>query len=191
MMNARNLVKQGSSLWQGIMKAWHTMQSRLEQQDPTCWAEIIRQPLFGNRFLTNTIGIQWGTDARSTMLRWMEKGMRSLGDMANLEGHGWLPFEQNPKLRPNSFTRAIYNRILQSIPWDNNPPNFISPGQWVAPKEADGSIHRVLHITCVEPLEATLYLKDATEMLTPAPQQHLCFCEELGEVRVVCCLGEK
>ena len=45
MMNARNLVKQRSPLWQGIMKAWQTIQSGLEQQDPTCWAEIIRQPI--------------------------------------------------------------------------------------------------------------------------------------------------
>ena len=191
MMNARNLVKQGYSLWQGIMKAWHTMQSGLEQQDPTCWAEIIRQPLFGNRFLTSITGIQWGTDSRSTMLRWMERGMRALRDMANTEGIGWLPFEQNPKLHHNRITGAIYNKILQSLPWENIPPNNITPGQWVAPKEADGSISRVLHITSSEPLEATLFLKDATERLTPAAQQHLCLGEELGEVRVVSCLGEK
>ena len=190
-MNARNLVKQGSSLWQGIMKAWHTMQSGIKQQDPTCWAEIVRQPLFGNIFLTNTVGIQWGTDARSSMLRWMEKGLRSLKDIANTEGPGWLPFEQNQRLRPNSLTRAIYNRILQSILWDNIPPNSISPGQWVAPKEADGSIRRILHITNIDPLEATLYLKDKTERLTPVAQQHLCFGEELGEVRVVRCIGDK
>lgn len=137
------------------------------------------------------VGIQWGTDARSTMLRWMERGMQSLSDMANPEGGGWLPFEQNPKLHQNRITGAIYNRILQSIPWDNTPPTSITPGQWIAPKEADGTIHRVLHITRGEPLEATLYHKDSTERLTPAAQQHICFGEELGEVRVVSCLGDK
>ena len=124
--------------------------------------------MFGNRFLTNEVGIQWGTDARSTMLRWMERGMRSLMDMATPDGSGWMPFTHNPKLHHNRITCALYNKILQSIPWVNIPPNKITPGQWVAPKEADGSIHRVLHITNKNPLEATLYHKDATERLQPA-----------------------
>ena len=190
-MNARNLVKQGSSLWQGIMKAWHMIQSGVEQHDPTYWAEIICQPLFGNMYLINNLGIQWGTDARSTMLRWMERGMQCLNDMATPDGRGWLPFAQNPKLHQNRITGAIYNKILRSIPWENNPPNNITLGQWVAPKERDGSIQRVLHIICGDPLAATLYLKDATERLKPAAQQDLCFGEELGEVRVICCIGDK
>ena len=28
---------------------------------PASWSEIARQPLFKNRFLTNSQGIQWGT----------------------------------------------------------------------------------------------------------------------------------
>ena len=32
-MNSRSLVKEGSTIWQGIMKAWATLQSGLEQQD--------------------------------------------------------------------------------------------------------------------------------------------------------------
>ena len=34
-MNSRPLVKQGSTMWQGIMKAWSTIQAGIEQQDPT------------------------------------------------------------------------------------------------------------------------------------------------------------
>jgi hypothetical protein len=38
-MNWRSLVKQGSTMWQGVMKAWATLQSGLEQQDPVSWAK--------------------------------------------------------------------------------------------------------------------------------------------------------
>ena len=34
-MNARKLTKQGSTMWQGVVKTWHTIQAGLEQQDPT------------------------------------------------------------------------------------------------------------------------------------------------------------
>ena len=66
-MNARTLVKQGSTMWQGVMKAWSTIQSGLEQQNPSSWAKIMRQPLYGNRMLTNELGLQWGTESNTTM----------------------------------------------------------------------------------------------------------------------------
>ena len=66
-MNSRILVKQGSTMWQGVMKVWHTLQSGLEQHDPTSLDEILRQPLFGNRMLTNEKGQQWGTEPNTTM----------------------------------------------------------------------------------------------------------------------------
>ena len=56
-MNAAHLVQQGSPMWQGVMRAWSSMQAGLEQQDPQSWSEILRQPLFGNRFLTNEMGV--------------------------------------------------------------------------------------------------------------------------------------
>ena len=49
MMNNHHPAKQGSSMWQGVMKAWNSIQSGLEQQPPESWAETMRQPLFGNR----------------------------------------------------------------------------------------------------------------------------------------------
>ena len=70
-MNARNIAKQGSTMWQGVMRAWQTIQAGVEQMDPQTWTEITRQPLFGNRLLTNEVGIQWGTEPRSNLIRWM------------------------------------------------------------------------------------------------------------------------
>ena len=97
-MNAPNLAKQGSPMWQGVMKAWHTIQSGIEQQDPSSWAEIARQPLFGNRFLTDTSGIQWGTRPRSNMRWWAENGVRNLKDLARPNGEGWQTFAELKRL---------------------------------------------------------------------------------------------
>jgi hypothetical protein len=97
-MNARTLVKQGSTMWQGVMKAWHTIQFGLEQQDPHTWAKIIRQPIMGNMLLTNKVGFQWGTEPKTNMKLWLEKHIRSLKDIANEDGTAWRPFAEQPKL---------------------------------------------------------------------------------------------
>lgn len=103
-MNSPALVKQGSAMWQGVMKAWGTIQSGLEQQDPTNWSEIIRQPLFGNRFLTNDLGVQWGTDPKTNIRTWVEKGFKSLKDIATEDGYGWKSYPE--LLRFRNSTRA-------------------------------------------------------------------------------------
>lgn len=60
-------------MWQGVMKAWNSLQSGLVQHDPSSWDEIIRQPLFGNRLLMNEMGIQWGTEQKTNLKLWLEK----------------------------------------------------------------------------------------------------------------------
>lgn len=173
------------------MKAWHTIQSGLEQQDPSSWAEIARQPIFGNRFLTNEIGSQWGTEPKSSMIMWMEKGVKSLTDIARADGRGWLTFAQHPRFRSNRITSALYSRMLNSIPWahQSHPPLII--GQWVAAKEEEGVIHRIFHISRLEPLEATVYYRDTTERLHLSERHFLLPTVQLREVRVVCCGGPK
>ena len=92
-MNSKNVVRQGSSLWQGI-NAWSSIQSGIEQQDPTSWDEISRQPLCGNRFLTNDMGIQWGTELKSDFKFWLEKGVRTIKDIAREYGTGWRTYAE-------------------------------------------------------------------------------------------------
>jgi hypothetical protein len=57
-MNSARIVQQGSTMWHGVMKAWSTIQSGMEQQDPSTWSEIMRQPIYGNRFLTSNRGVK-------------------------------------------------------------------------------------------------------------------------------------
>ena len=103
-MNSAHLVIQGSTMWQGVMRAWSTIQSGLEQQDPQSWSEIARQPLFGNKFLTNERGVQWGTEFRSNMRWWSEKKFSTLQDIAKIDGGGWKSFAELCRL---STTREI------------------------------------------------------------------------------------
>ena len=91
-MNNRQIVRQSSTMWQGIMRAWNSIQSGLEQQAPTTWTEIMRQPLYGNRLLANELGIQWGTDPRSNMIWWPKKGLRKIQDITKRDGRDGRSF---------------------------------------------------------------------------------------------------
>ena len=190
-MNDRTLVRQGSTMWQGVMKAWSTIQSGLEQQDPTSWAEIMRQPLFGNRLLTNEQGVQWGTESNTTMSWWPGRNLRSLQNIIRPDGEGWKFFEEQWTLRRTRVTPILYARVRNSIPWDASPEPSPALGQWVAPKEVNGDIKRVFQVTNADPLQATLYHKDQSEKLCCVEQQHLLEAMHVQEVRVVQCREQK
>ncbi len=59
-MTSCHLRMDGSHLWQGILKAWTSLNLCREQLPPTIWESIGKQPLYGNCFLTNHEAI-WGT----------------------------------------------------------------------------------------------------------------------------------
>ena len=125
------------------------------------------------------------------MVRWMEKGICALKDIAQPDGRGWLTFAQHPKLWNNRITMALYNRFLASLPWEHSPTPDHTIGQWVAPKEEDGSISRVFHITGLQPTKATAYQKYITERLQLLEHNLPCPTELMGEVRVICSAGPR
>ena len=189
-MNDRQIAKQGSVMWQGIMRAWNSIQSGIEQQDPTTWAEIMRQPLYGNKLLTNELGIQWGTEPRSNMIWWPGKGLRTLKDIANREGRGWKAFQDLQGFRRTRVAPNLYNRLINNIPWEATPRPPITIGQWLAEIEGDGNIHQVYHIIQTHPVEAVLYRKENSEQLTKVDTQHQ-IPEWAREVRIVRTMGPK
>lgn len=154
-MNSSNIVKQGSTMWQGV----------LEQQDPTSWSEIMRQPLYDNRFLTSMDSTQWGTTPRSDMLWWAKKEYHALKDITRPGGRGWCTFPELQRLRGARIAPQLYAQVISSIPWDTTPEPQTATGQWVAAKEQDGSIQKVYYVTKSDPLEATLYQKEGTKLL--------------------------
>ena len=187
-MNNHPIVKQGSPMWQGIMRAWNSIQSGMEQQDPTTWTEIMRQPLYGNRLLTNELGIQWGTEPRSNMLWWPGKGLRAIKDIIKREGQGWKDFQELPGLRRTRVAPPLYNRLVRSIPWEATPRPPHSAGMWLAEIEGDGNIHHVYHLHRTDPMEATFYRKENSERLIHVGTQHQ-IPEWAREVRVIRTIG--
>ena len=190
-MNSRPLVRQGYAMWQGVMKSWSTLQSGLEQQDPTSWSEIVRQPLFGNRMLTNEVGVQWGTNPNTTMGWWPRRNLRSLQDIIRPDGHGWKVFEEQWAFRRIPATANLYARLRASIPWEANPAPEPTIGQWLAPKDEDGSISRIFQVTNTSPLQMTLYRKDWTEQLHEVGHNCCPTGESIQEVRVIQCGGSR
>jgi hypothetical protein len=176
-MNSRNLVKKGSTMWQGVMKAWSSIQSSIEQQDPTNWDEVSRQPLFGNRFITSDTGIQWGMEQKSNFKFWAEKGIRIIKNLIREDGNGWRTFAEQKVLHRSRVTPVMYGRVINSIPWPpvSTIPNMV--GLWIAAKDEGGLINRVYHITKAEPTEATVYKVLPTEQLQPSETQHRTLCQ--------------
>ena len=164
-MNSPALVKQGSAIWQGVMKAWGTIQSGLEQQDPSNWLEIIRQPLFGNRFLTNDLGVQWGTDPKTNIRTWAEKGFKSLKDIATEDCYGWKSYPELLRFRNSTRVPQLFTQLVANIPWAPTPQPATIAGQWLASKEEDGQIQYVYHVTNPAERRAKLYRKDNTGQL--------------------------
>lgn len=190
-MNAAHLVQQGSPLWQGVMRAWSTIQSGIEQQDPQSWSEIARQPLYGNRFLTSDKGIQWGTELRTNMRWWSEKQVRTLQDIARPDWEGWRTFPELRRLKRTSVAPNLYAKVVNSIPWTAQPMPPHQPGQWIAAKEEDGSIKHVYHIQHTNPMIAQVYNRLASEQLQLIGQSQPVPIRAMREVRVLRCGGEK
>lgn len=190
MMNSRSLVKQGSTMWQKVMKTWRTLQAGIEQQDPDSWAEIMRQPLFGNRMLTNEVGQQWGTQPTTTMSWWPGRNLRSLQDVIRPDGYGWKIFEEQT-LRRTRVTPALYARMRNSILWAATPPSPPTTGQWMAPKSEEGNVSQVFHVISTDPPHVALYHKDTSERLQLVDQQLHPINNQWQEVRVIECGGPK
>ena len=189
MMNNHHPAKQGSSMWQGVMKAWNTIQSGLEQQPPTCWTEIMRQPLYGNRLLTSEEGIQWGTEARSKMRMWPDKGISALQDIVKSDGQGWKTFQDLHRIRRTRAAPQLYAKLVQSIPWEAAPPPPATVGQWVAQRE-EGGFQFAYHIQHINPTRAILYKKDPSERLSLiAPNQMP--PADAKEIRIIRTMGPK
>ena len=141
--------------------------------------------------LTNEVGIQWGTEANTTMGWWPGRNLRSLKDIIRPDGHGWKIFEEQWSFRRRLATTNLYARFRGSIPWDANPAPGPKVGQWLAPKEEDGSISKVFWVNNVAPLRTTLYHKDWTEQLHLTEQDHFPTEDIMQEVRVIQCGGAR
>lgn len=138
------------------------------------------------------MGIQWGTEVRSNMKFWIEKDIRALKDIAKANGSGWRSFAEQPSLRRSKVAPHLYTRLVNNIPWARSPPpRTYTLGQWIVPKEEDGTICTIFHIIRTEPLEAKTYYRANTECLQPLEHHNLLPAGNYGEVRIIRCGGPK
>jgi hypothetical protein len=52
LMSAQRIRPQGSTLWGALWQAWYTIRRRIGHEQPMTKEEILRQPLFGNPWIT-------------------------------------------------------------------------------------------------------------------------------------------
>ena len=173
------------------MKAWHTIQSGIEQLDPQCWVEIVRQSLFGNIYLTNKMGVQWGTEAKSNMIRWANRGIHSLKMLTREEGEGWRTFDEVPSLKRCWLAPPLHRRLVAIIPWEATQPPPHTMGQWLARKDEDVKIRTIYQLIDTNPSRANVYTRADTEQLQLRDTQHPLPEGHLHEVRTIRCGGEK
>jgi hypothetical protein len=103
----------------------------------------------------------------------MERGIKSIQDLVTTHGDRWRTFAEQPQIRRSTTAPPIYDRLIRGIPWIASPPPSPRIGQWLAPKDEEGNIVKVYHITRLEPFEATIYFKVTTKQLLLGEITHL------------------
>ena len=147
----KKLKPTGSALWRGVLHSWSTIQPGLEQIPPTSPAEVLREPLFGNRFIMSSQGLQWGTDPKTNFQRWAQKGLTTISDIWNEEAQDWLSTEEI-RLLTDSHRRTVEqqrHQIIQSIPWQPSTRYMASLTSWISEKQ-DGIFQFVYHLQYVQ-----------------------------------------
>lgn len=79
------------------------------------------------------------------------------------------------RLRMTRVAPPLYTRLVHSIPWETTPIPSPTMGQWLAPKDNDGSIRTVYHIQKLDLVE----------------QHRLLLVAQLHEVQIARCGGQK
>ena len=85
----------------------------------------------------------------------------------------------------------LYSKVVNNIPWAAVPIPTHKKGQWIAAKEINGSIQTVYHLHNVAPMEARIYTKHGSEQLHLTNQRQPVPEQQLREVRVLRCGGDK
>ena len=137
----------GSILWRGIVNNWSELQSGLEHIPPFTPPEILREPLFGNRFIVSNTGLPWGIDPGSNFHNWAKKGITTIGDFWNEDNQDWRTVEDLRRTL-NSRTRVVQRQLqllIHNIPWRPTSRHIATTQAWVSVR-VDGDIVFVYHI---------------------------------------------
>ena len=68
-------------MFMAIWAAWCKVRDGLTHALPSSWAEVLRQPLFGNRNLRDTEGNMLGTHSHTKLGLWSKRGFSHIADI--------------------------------------------------------------------------------------------------------------
>jgi hypothetical protein len=135
MFAASKLKRPPISLWKSILHSWMSVRLRLCKLEPTSYAKILRQLVFGNPFITNPEGKPLGLSGRSEGNALANVGHFRVGDFWDPEAKEW---KELSALRVSFHPVNKSNRelIITSIPWNSASANDKPrKGDWVSKKE--------------------------------------------------------
>jgi hypothetical protein len=135
MFAASKLKRPPVSLWKSILHSWMSVRPGLCKSEPTSYAEILRQPVFGNPFITNHEGKPLGFSGRSEGNVLANAGHSRVGDFWDPETKEWKELSALG-MSLHSINKSNRELIITSIPWNpastNDKPR---EGDWVSKKE--------------------------------------------------------
>jgi len=137
MFAASKLKRPPVSLWKSILHSWMCVRPGLRKSKLTSYAEIFRQPVFGNPLVTNREGKPLGFNGKSEGNALANAGHSRVGDFWDSETKKWKELSAlGVRILPiNKTNREL---IIRSIPWNpasaNDKPR---KGDWVSKKEID------------------------------------------------------
>jgi len=149
MFAATKLKRPPTSLWKSILHSWMNVRYDLRKSKPTNSAETLRQPVFGNPFITNQDGRPLGLSGKSEGNTLANAGCSRIDDFWDSEEEDWKGLSAfEVSFHPTN--RLNRNLIINSIPWDlATAKKKPMVGEWVSKKESNRTAppNWVYHIT--------------------------------------------
>lgn len=145
LMTADKILKLGSDFWMGTWRAWKLVRKGVIQSKPQHWAEIIRQPLFGNNFIRNAQGNMLGMSKNGRFRNWAKKGLSKTLDIWDPQTRAWMSRRDLNSILKTPKIAEQSREVLESIPWDlGDYSDPIQTGDWLVDVSAlppPGIIH--------------------------------------------------
>jgi hypothetical protein len=140
------------SMWKSIVGAWLKVRPGLGKAAPTCTAEILRQPIFGNPLILNQLGAPLGLSGISEGNAFARAGCTRVKDLWNQAGQEWKSLAELG-MNYHVANKKCKETFIASIPWPmSEDPTPLKKRDWVSdPSPPSGP-----------PLKWVYYIIDAT-----------------------------
>jgi hypothetical protein len=140
------------SMWKSIVGAWLKVRPGLGKAAPTCIAEILRQPIFGNPLIFNQLGAPLGLSGISEGNAFARAGCTRVKDLWNQAGQEWKSLAELG-MNYHVANKKCKETFIASIPWPmSEDPTPLKKRDWVSdPSPPSGP-----------PLKWVYYIIDAT-----------------------------